>query len=87
MPLLEVKLKDASPSAFRMVLNYVYTDCMDPAKKSIKIKLKWSCFLSFHHILVLDPQSSEIVVLMMDVYRLADKVINLYANSNEDLLI
>ncbi|XP_065333126.1 leucine-zipper-like transcriptional regulator 1 isoform X1 [Cloeon dipterum] len=55
LPLLEVKLKDASPPAFRMVLNYIYTDCMDPAKK------------------IEDPQSSEIVVLMMDVYRLADQ--------------
>ncbi|KAF4516879.1 hypothetical protein B566_EDAN011223 [Ephemera danica] len=55
MPLLEVRLKDASPQAFKMVLNYIYTDCMDPEKK------------------IEDPQSTEIVLLMMDVYRLADQ--------------
>lgn len=34
LPLLEVRLRDAVPEAFDMVLNYVYTDCIDPTKKS-----------------------------------------------------
>ncbi|XP_014247262.1 leucine-zipper-like transcriptional regulator 1 [Cimex lectularius] len=53
LPLLEVKLKDAVPEAFEMVLNYIYTDCIDPTKK------------------VVDPVCNRIVLLMMDVYRLA----------------
>ena len=32
IPLLEVKLKDAKPEAFEMVLNYIYTDRIDPTK-------------------------------------------------------
>ncbi|XP_046682002.1 leucine-zipper-like transcriptional regulator 1 isoform X2 [Homalodisca vitripennis] len=52
IPLLEVKLKDAVPEAFDMVLNYIYTDRIDPTKKK-------------------DLASHRIVLLMMDVYRLA----------------
>ncbi|XP_071449144.1 leucine-zipper-like transcriptional regulator 1 [Hetaerina americana] len=33
IPLLEVKLNDAVPEAFEMVLNYIYTDRIDPTKK------------------------------------------------------
>ncbi|RZF36495.1 hypothetical protein LSTR_LSTR015297 [Laodelphax striatellus] len=51
-PLLEVKLRDAVPEAFEMVLNYIYTDRIDPTKRK-------------------DPHSNRIVLLMMDVYRLA----------------
>ncbi|XP_054279790.1 leucine-zipper-like transcriptional regulator 1 [Macrosteles quadrilineatus] len=53
IPLLEVKLIDAVPEAFDMVLNYIYTDRIDPTKK------------------IEDPNSHKIVLLMMDVYRLA----------------
>ncbi|XP_070153632.1 leucine-zipper-like transcriptional regulator 1 isoform X1 [Polyergus mexicanus] len=57
VPPLEVILKDAVPEAFEMVLNYIYTDHIDPTKRSDdKIE---------------DPQSNRIVLLMMDVYRLA----------------
>ncbi|XP_013788494.1 leucine-zipper-like transcriptional regulator 1 [Limulus polyphemus] len=51
--LLQVKLKDAVPEAFELVLTYIYTDRIDPTKKSR------------------DPLSNKIVLLMMDVYRLA----------------
>lgn len=34
LPLLEVRLRDADPEAFEMILNYIYTDCIDPTKKS-----------------------------------------------------
>lgn len=54
MPLLEVKLEDAVPEAFEMVLNYIYTDRIDPTKRTD------------------DPEpGNRIVLLMMDVYRLA----------------
>lgn len=53
LPLLEVKLIDAVPEAFEMVLNYIYTDRIDPTKR------------------IEDPLSNRIVLLMMDVYRLA----------------
>lgn len=53
-PLLEVKLDDAVPEAFEMVLNYIYTDRIDP---TICVKD--------------DDPSNRIVLLMMDVYRLA----------------
>jgi hypothetical protein len=33
LPLLEVRLHDAVPEAFDMVLNYIYTDRIDPTKK------------------------------------------------------
>lgn len=57
LPLLEVRLKDAEPEAFKMVLNYIYTDRIDPTKgPDEKVE---------------DPQSNRIVLLMMDVYRLA----------------
>ncbi|XP_045583758.1 leucine-zipper-like transcriptional regulator 1 isoform X1 [Procambarus clarkii] len=53
MPTLEVKLQDAVPEAFEMVLNYIYTDRIDPyhCKK--------------------DQNPNKIVLIMMDVYRLA----------------
>ncbi|KAH0949771.1 hypothetical protein HN011_006074 [Eciton burchellii] len=56
-PLLEVRLKDAVSEAFEMVLNYIYTDRIDPTKRSDG-KME-------------DPQSNRVVLLMMDVYRLA----------------
>lgn len=34
LPLLEVRLRDAVPEAFEMVLHYIYTDLIDPTKKS-----------------------------------------------------
>ena len=33
-PVLQVKLKDAVPEAFELVLTYIYTDRIDPTKKS-----------------------------------------------------
>lgn len=58
IPPLEVKLKDANPEAFEMILNYIYMDCIDPTKKAQQGE---------------DPYSNRIVLLMMDVYRLAVK--------------
>ncbi|XP_044749089.1 leucine-zipper-like transcriptional regulator 1 [Coccinella septempunctata] len=55
-PLIQVKLPDADPEAFEMVLNYIYMDCIDPTKKAKKDE---------------DPFSNKIVLRMMDVYRLA----------------
>ncbi|XP_058802388.1 leucine-zipper-like transcriptional regulator 1 isoform X2 [Phymastichus coffea] len=55
LPMLQVKLIDALPEAFDMVLNYIYTDRIDPTKKSKNE----------------DILSNRIVLLMMDVYRLA----------------
>ncbi|XP_064461375.1 leucine-zipper-like transcriptional regulator 1 [Ornithodoros turicata] len=52
-PVLRVRLRDAVPEAFELVLTYIYTDRIDPTKKSR------------------DPMSDRIVLLMMDVYRLA----------------
>lgn len=56
LPLLEVKLPDANPEAFEMVLNYIYMDCIDPTKRAQEGE---------------SPHSNRIVLLMMDVYRLA----------------
>ncbi|XP_044740473.1 leucine-zipper-like transcriptional regulator 1 isoform X2 [Chrysoperla carnea] len=53
LPLLEVKLPDAVPEPFEMVLNYIYTDRIEPRKK------------------VEDASANRVVLLMMDVYRLA----------------
>ncbi|XP_032684276.1 leucine-zipper-like transcriptional regulator 1 isoform X2 [Odontomachus brunneus] len=61
LPLLEVKLNDAVPEAFEMVLNYIYTDRIDPTKRTDDASSSK----------VEDPQSNRIVLLMMDVYRLA----------------
>nr|XP_031838427.1 leucine-zipper-like transcriptional regulator 1 isoform X2 [Nomia melanderi] len=61
LPLLEVRLKDAVPEAFEMVLNYIYTDRIDPTKRSEDGSSNR----------VEDPLSNRIVLLMMDVYRLA----------------
>lgn len=33
MPLVEVRLEEAVPAAFEMVLHYIYTDKIDPTKK------------------------------------------------------
>lgn len=59
--LLKVRLKDAVPEAFEMVLNYIYTDRIDPTKRSEDGSINR----------VEDPLSNRIVLLMMDVYRLA----------------
>lgn len=56
IPLIEVKLPDADPEAFEMVLNYIYMDCIDPTKQARDEE---------------DPFSNRIVLRMMDVYRLA----------------
>ncbi|XP_076294734.1 leucine zipper like transcription regulator 1 isoform X3 [Lasioglossum baleicum] len=61
--LLEVRLEDAVPEAFEMVLNYIYTDRIDPTRKTEGESS--SC--------AEDPPSNRIVLLMMDVYRLADQ--------------
>lgn len=53
MPTLEVKLQDAVPEAFEMVLNYIYTDRIDPSRCKK------------------DQNPNKIVLIMMDVYRLA----------------
>lgn len=54
IPLVEVKLPDANPEAFEMVLNYIYMDCIDPTKQARDDE---------------DPVSNRIVLRMMDVYR------------------
>ncbi|KAK6617125.1 hypothetical protein RUM43_014727 [Polyplax serrata] len=51
--LVTIRLPEAVPEAFEMVLNYIYTDKIDPSK------------------LVDDSSSNRIVLLIMDVYRLA----------------
>lgn len=56
IPILEVKLPDANPEPFEMVLDYIYMDCIDPTKRAKEGE---------------DPYSNRIVLLMMDVYRLA----------------
>lgn len=33
VPLVEVEFPDANPEAFEMILDYIYTDCIDPTKK------------------------------------------------------
>lgn len=58
MPTLEVKLQDAVPEAFEMVLNYIYTDRIDPSRCKK------------------DQNPNKIVLIMMDVYRLAVQVCN-----------
>lgn len=58
VPVVAVQLPDANPEAFEMVLNYIYMDCIDPTKKAANDE---------------DPFSNRIVLLMMDVYRLAVK--------------
>lgn len=50
------------PEAFEMVLNYIYTDRIDPTKRNED----GSCSRVAE-----DPLSNRIVLLMMDVYRLA----------------
>lgn len=58
VPLVSVKLPEANPEAFEMVLNYIYMDLIDPTKRAKNGE---------------DPFSNRIVLLMMDVYRLAVK--------------
>lgn len=58
VPLMEVVIEDADPEAFEMVLNYIYMDLIDPTKKANEGE---------------DVYSSRIVLLMMNVYRLAVK--------------
>ncbi|XP_065571699.1 leucine-zipper-like transcriptional regulator 1 isoform X2 [Artemia franciscana] len=53
LPTLEVRLVDAVPEAFQLVLSYIYTDRIDPLKK------------------IKEPSNNNVVLLMMDVYRLA----------------
>ncbi|XP_046453722.1 leucine-zipper-like transcriptional regulator 1 [Daphnia pulex] len=55
LPLLEVRLKDAVPEAFEMILNFIYTDSIDPTLKTGKEP----------------ATSNRVVLLIMDVYRLA----------------
>lgn len=50
------------PEAFEMVLNYIYTDRIDPTKKNED---------GSSSRIAEDPLSNRIVLLMMDVYRLA----------------
>lgn len=50
------------PEAFEMVLNYIYTDRIDPTKKTTEDASNGKAE---------DAQSNRIVLLMMDVYRLA----------------
>ncbi|XP_076180349.1 leucine zipper like transcription regulator 1 isoform X1 [Ptiloglossa arizonensis] len=61
LPLLEVRLENTCPEAFEMVLNYIYTDRIDPTKRSEDGSSSR----------VEDPLSNRIGLLMMDVYRLA----------------
>nr|XP_037271803.1 LOW QUALITY PROTEIN: leucine-zipper-like transcriptional regulator 1 [Rhipicephalus microplus] len=56
---LQVRLPDAVPEAFELVLTYIYTDRIDPTKKVSELSSSR------------DPMSDRIVLLMMDVYRLA----------------
>ncbi|XP_078039425.1 leucine zipper like transcription regulator 1 isoform X2 [Augochlora pura] len=58
--MLEVRLEDAVPQAFEMVLNYIYTDRIDPTRSEDGSNSGDE-----------DPLSNRIVLLMMDVYRLA----------------
>ncbi|CAG7833679.1 unnamed protein product [Allacma fusca] len=53
LPVLEVKLHDATAEAFELLLKYIYTDRIDLTKHCK------------------DPMSQKVVLLMMDVYRLA----------------
>lgn len=42
VPHIQVRLEDAVPEAFMMVLNYIYTDKIDPTKVSIAaVALLW----------------------------------------------
>lgn len=40
-PQLTVKLPEATPEAFRMVLNYIYTDRIDPTEKGLLFHLQY----------------------------------------------
>nr|CAD7255914.1 unnamed protein product [Timema shepardi] len=55
LPILRVDLSDSVPEAFQMVLNFVYTDHIDPTEK------------------IEQPVCIRIVLLIMDVYRLAEQ--------------
>ncbi|XP_060530109.1 leucine-zipper-like transcriptional regulator 1 [Cylas formicarius] len=60
IPLLEVCLPKANSDAFKMVLDYIYMDCIDPEKYA-KVSKEDS-----------DPEKI-ILVRMMDVYQLAEQ--------------
>nr|CAD7432548.1 unnamed protein product [Timema monikensis] len=60
LPILRVDLSDSVPEAFQMVLNFVYTDHIDPTEK------------------IEQPVCIRIVLLIMDVYRLAEQVQDLF---------
>ncbi|XP_065220593.1 leucine-zipper-like transcriptional regulator 1 isoform X1 [Planococcus citri] len=51
--ILRVRLEDAVPDAFEMILDYIYSDRIDPTHK------------------IQNPSRNRIVLLIMDVYRLA----------------
>ncbi|XP_052124024.1 leucine-zipper-like transcriptional regulator 1 homolog [Frankliniella occidentalis] len=59
VPSLVVRLPDVNSESFQLVLNYIYTDRIDPSKK------------------IKDPASNRVILLMLDVYRLACKFIML----------
>ncbi|CAG0913872.1 unnamed protein product [Notodromas monacha] len=71
-----VQLPDADPVAFRFVLDYIYTDKIDPTKKC-EVSSSFDVFGFTHGIffgslsIVSDPYSNDVVLAMMDVYRLA----------------
>ncbi|XP_023228319.1 leucine-zipper-like transcriptional regulator 1 [Centruroides sculpturatus] len=69
-PMLQVRLKDAVPEAFELVLTYIYTDRIDPTKKSGWVPRDFS-HDQIENTLGKDMLSNRIVLLMMDVYRLA----------------
>ncbi|KAF7285692.1 hypothetical protein GWI33_010187 [Rhynchophorus ferrugineus] len=56
--ILEVKLPNANCDAFRMVLDYIYTDCIDPSKYITRDEA--------------DPEKI-ILIRIMDVYQLAEE--------------
>lgn len=70
LPMLQVRLKDAVPEAFELVLTYIYTDRIDPTKKSGWVPRDFS-HDQMENPLGKDMLSNRIVLLMMDVYRLA----------------
>ncbi|OQR71723.1 leucine-zipper transcriptional regulator 1 [Tropilaelaps mercedesae] len=55
--MLSVRLPNVPPEAFQLVLTYIYTDCIDPTDGDVNHKR--------------EPGSNQIVLLMMQVYRLS----------------
>ncbi|ESO89967.1 hypothetical protein LOTGIDRAFT_124272 [Lottia gigantea] len=66
--MLNVYLPDAKPRAFEMVLSYIYTDRIHPTKTGESN----------------DPHSNEVILIMMDVYRLS---LQFYMSRLEQLCI